>query len=91
MRYFSNKDYVLRTIAGEKILVSVGSGVADFSGIITLNPSAVVLWTCLQNGADINELVEAFTRVFEVDDARAEADIREILSMLESRKMITHE
>lgn len=91
MRYFCNKDYVLRTIAGESVLVSIRSGVADFSGIINLNPSAVLLWTCLQNGAEISNLVQAFTEKFEVSAEQAEIDIREMLAMLEQRKMVTHE
>lgn len=91
MRYYCNKDYVLRKIAGEDVLVSVRSSVADFSGIITLNHSAAVLWNCLQKGASLEELVQAFTEAFEVTEAEAEADIREIIDMLEKRKMITHE
>ncbi len=66
MRYFCNKDYVLRTIAGESVLVSIRSGVADFSGVITLNPSAALLWRCLQTGADISDLVQPFIEKFEV-------------------------
>ena len=49
--YYSNPNYVLREIAGESVLVSIGEGVADFCGIITLNQSAKILWETLKQGS----------------------------------------
>lgn len=91
MRYYSNKEYILRTIAGESVLVSIKNSVADFSGIITLNKSAALLWTCLQNGATLEEMIQTFTENYEVSASEAEQDIREILTMLEARKIVCHE
>lgn len=91
MRYFSSKDYVLRTIAGENVLVSIRSSVADFSGVITLNPAATLIWKCLQGGATVEEMIQAMTEKFDVSESVAKEDICETIKMLESRKMIRHE
>lgn len=56
-KYITKDRYVLREIAGESILVSVGDGVADFCGIVKLNASAKVIWNTLRNGAGKEELV----------------------------------
>ena len=46
-KYIAKNRYVLREIAGESILVSVGDGVADFCGIVKLNASVKVIWNKL--------------------------------------------
>ena len=41
-KYIAKNRCVLREVAGESILVSVGDGAADFCGIVKLNASAKV-------------------------------------------------
>ena len=48
--YTASPNYILRDIAGESILVSIGQGVADFCGVVVLNESAKILWTTLLGG-----------------------------------------
>ncbi len=46
-KYIAKNRCVLREVAGESILVSVGDGVADFCGIVKLNASVKVIWNKL--------------------------------------------
>lgn len=89
--YYSSKDYVLREIAGESVLVSIGSGVADFCGVVVLNPSAKVLWQALQQGADRTELIGALREQFDVPEAKAAEDVDRTLALLKKRGMISCE
>lgn len=43
-----NPNYKLRTIAGEHIIVNQGGSHADMTRIISLNPSACMLWQALE-------------------------------------------
>lgn len=86
--YRAKPHYILREIAGESILVSVGDGVADFCGIIRLNASAKAIWTALQSGATEAALVQALMDAFGIPEERAREDTEKALALLTERKMI---
>lgn len=89
--FYSSPNYILRNIAGESILVSVGAGVADFCGIVKLNASAKVIWESLKNGATKNELVQSLIETFGIEREKAEADVEKSLELLNDREMISCE
>ena len=86
--YHASNAYVLRKIAGESVLVSVGSGVADFCGIINLNASASVLWECLQQGATKQDLIQRLVNEFGISVDVAAEDADKTLNLLTERGMI---
>lgn len=89
--FYSSPNYILRNIAGESILVSVGAGVADFCGIVKLNASAKVIWENLKSGATKNELVQSLIETFGIGREQAEKDVEKSLELLNDREMITCE
>lgn len=89
-RYIANKNYILRGIAGEAVLVSIGEQIADFCGIVNLNASARVLWEMLQKEVTKEELVEAFVRKFEVSEVKALEDIEVSLDLMMERGLVAH-
>lgn len=90
-KYITKDRYVLREIAGESILVSVGDGVADFCGIVKLNASAKVIWNTLRNGAGKEELVQALVDAFSISEEKAKEDVEKSLELLIQREMISCE
>lgn len=89
-QFVANKNYILREIAGEAVLVSVGAGVADFCGIINLNSSAKVLWNTLQQPVTEEEMVVSLKEKFFVEDDVAREDVKHTLQILEGRGMISN-
>ena len=89
--YKSNGGYVLREIAGEAVLVSIGSGVADFRGVVKLNPTAKCLWKGLMEGATAEKLAKDLAEEFDVEPENAAGDVNNTLEMLLERGMITCE
>ena len=83
--YYSNPNYVLREIAGESVLVSMGEGVADFCGIITLNQSAKILWETLKQGSTREKLAENLKNHFQISDEQAAEDVEKSLKLLEEK------
>lgn len=90
-KFISNSKYVLRKIAGENILVSMGEGVADFCGIVKLNLSAEIVWNTLQKGATKEQLIQALVEQFAIGRDQAEQDVESTLELLISRGMISNE
>lgn len=86
--YRASANYVLREIAGESILVSVGDGVADFCGIVNLNASAKVLWNTMQQGATKEALIQALIHQFAVSREKASEDVDTSLHLLLERGLV---
>lgn len=89
--YRSKPHYIMREIAGESILVSVGDGVADFCGVVKLNASAKVIWNTLQNGATKEDLIQALADAFHIPEEQAKSDIEKALELLAQKRMIVCE
>lgn len=87
----ASKNYVLRKIAKKNVLVSVGEGVADFCGIVTLNNSAALMWNTLKEGTTQEELVEVLMNTYDVTKEQAQADVEKTIQMLLEREMIINE
>lgn len=71
-----NNNFSLRNIAGSWVALPLGNAVIDFTGMLTLNESGVLLWRRLEAGATRDELVETLMAEYEVslDLARADVD-----------------
>lgn len=76
------KEFVLREIAGDYIIIPTGSTVLEFNGLITVNEVGVTLWKMLQQGADIEQLVQGVLAEYDVQEDVAREDIQEFLDSL---------
>lgn len=75
--------FILRSIAGCKVVVSVGKRTRDFNGIINLNGTGAFLWERLQTGATEDELVSAILSNYEeVDEPLARESVRAFIKNL---------
>lgn len=90
-RFIANENYILRDIAGQSVLVSIGAEIADFCGVINLNSTAKEIWETLENGATKGELVKNLTDKFSVSEDTAREDVEKTLLMLLDKGMITNE
>lgn len=77
-----NKEFVLREIAGEYIIIPTGSTALEFNGLITVNEVGVLLWKLLQEEVTLEELVQAVLAEYDVEEDIAKEDIQEFLSTL---------
>lgn len=54
-----SSEYIMRDIAGEKVIVPVGGMSQKLNGLITLNEPAILIWKCLEEGLDEKEIFGA--------------------------------
>lgn len=83
-----NKEYVLREIAGDYIIIPVGKTVLEFNGLITVNEVGVLLWNMLQEEVTMDDLVKAVLHEYDVEEAVARADIQEFLDKLTEARVL---
>lgn len=76
------KEFVLREIAGDYIIIPTGKTVLDFNGLVTVNEVGVSLWKMLQEEVTFDELVAGILAEYDVDETVAREDIREFLDKM---------
>lgn len=75
------KGFVLREVCGENVIVAEGIDVIDFSNLITLNPTAAMIWKKAKELGDFtaDQLAEAVCETYEVEYDRASDDVCKLL------------
>jgi sensor domain CHASE-containing protein len=81
-------DYILRELAGQNIVVPVGSEAVNFNGIITLNNSGKRLFKKLQEESSKEELITLLLEHYEVRQEQAKSDVEAFLLKLESNNIL---
>ena len=84
----TNKEYMLREIAGETVLVPTGSASQRLNGMIRLTESAAFIWKQVDTAADLEEIVARVQDVYEVDEDTARRDIYGFLRELYVRGIV---
>ena len=85
------KEYVLREIAGDYIIIPVGATVLEFNGLITVNEVGVTLWEMLQEEVTMEDLVQGVLNEYDVQEEDAREDIQEFLNELIKGGILTKE
>ncbi|MFR3894379.1 MAG: PqqD family protein [Merdibacter sp.] len=83
-----SKEFILREIAGEYILVPVGKTALTFNGLISVNEVGALIWGMLEKGSDVSTIVNGILDEYDVDEQTATADVLEFISYLKSNNII---
>ena len=74
--------FILRTVAGNSIVLAVGERSRSFNKMIKLNETGSFLFSLLQKETDERSLLSALCEKYEIDEETAKADISAFLSSL---------
>ena len=74
--------FLLRTVAGNTVVVPVGDEAIDFNGVITINESGKFIWELMQNEIEKEELLEKFMKEYNLPEEEAKEDIRAFIQIL---------
>lgn len=90
MKATIHPDFLVRTIAGESILIGCGDQI-DFSKILMLNDTSAFLVRKLQEAGSATDeaLAGSLTDEYDVDSPAALADTRQLLLRLEELGVVT--
>lgn len=75
-------NYALREVAGSWVVLPLAEETLSFNGMINLNDTGAFLWKTLESGASMKQLAEAVTKEYDVDPARALADVERFVEKL---------
>jgi len=74
--------FVLRSIAGEHLLIPTGAAASSVQGLISLNETGALLYSKLAAGSDEAELIDALTAEYDVSAEEAAGDVAEFLAQM---------
>lgn len=83
-----NSDFILRELAGQYILVSIGEN-EENKRLLYLNEIGKDIYTHLKNGMEGEALLSALQQEYEADPVTLRADVDEYLALLRSYNVIT--
>ena len=86
-----NKEFVLREIAGDYVIIPTGQTVLEFNGLITVNEVGVSIWNMLQEEVTEDDLVNGILNEYEVEEDVAREDIREFIDTLVAGNILAKE
>ena len=83
-----NKEFVLRKIAGDYIIIPTENAASEFQGLTTINEVGFSLWRMLQDEVTLEGLVQGILEEYDVEESVAREDIAEFLEMLTRNRIL---
>jgi hypothetical protein len=82
------KDFMLREIVGEAVLIPTGETAAHFNGLISVNELGRFIWENYEKAKDEDELLGFILDEYEVEKDVAKADLDEFLDILRKNEIV---
>ncbi len=83
-----NSNYILKTVAGTPVVIPIGDAVKNINGMITLNGTAEVIWKCLEQGKNRDEIIAEIMAEYDAPKDVIGADVDAFLEKLISYKIL---
>ena len=76
------RDFILREIAGDILLVPAGKTALDLNGMLTLNEVGADIWKMLPQVENEEEIVARLAQDYDADPAQVREDVAEFIGHL---------
>lgn len=76
------KEFILRDIAGECVLVPTGATTQEFNGLITLSDTAKFIWENIEQVDSLQEMISKILEEYEIDEETATKDTVQFIGQL---------
>ena len=81
------EGFILRNVAGSFVVVPVGQATLDFNGMMNLNETGAFLFEKLIEGISREDLIEALTNEYDVDEETATKDVDAFIEKVEKEDL----
>ena len=86
-----SEGFILRQTADLTVVLPVGEASVRFPGMISVNETGAFLWELLEQEHTTDALAEALTREYQVELARAKADVETFVDKLRRAGAVTED
>lgn len=88
MKYKVKKDFLLKDIAGESIVIPRGMTALDFNGTLVLNDACALLWRNLNNFTTCDKLADILIEEYKIEQDIAIRDVEKCIAKMEQYKLL---
>lgn len=85
------KEFVLREIAGDYVIIPTGKTVLEFNGLISTNEVGASIWKMLQQEINFESLVKGILDEYDVEENVVREDVSEFLNQLSEKGILKTE
>lgn len=78
-KFIANSGFIIREIAGELLLVPIGSKTQEFNGLVHINGISKDILDLLQKPRNTKELIKELKKTYDVIDENVQEDIEDFL------------
>ena len=82
------REFVLREIAGDLLLVPTGKTALDLNGMLTLNEAGAEIWKMLPEVESEDEIVSRLLEEYDAEEAALREDVGAFLDKLRSLEIL---
>ncbi len=82
------RDFILREIAGDILLVPAGKTALDLNGMLTLNEVGAEIWKMLPEVESEEEIVQRLLQEYDAEPAQVREDVSEFMSQLRKLEIV---
>ena len=82
------RDFILREIAGDILLVPAGKTALDLNGMLTLNEVGADIWKMLPEVETEEEIVARILQDYDAEPAQVRKDVSEFLERLRELEIL---
>lgn len=83
-----NKEFTIRNIAGDYVMVPLGNTSNEFCAMISTNEVGVFMWNLLREGISLEELFQKVLDTFDVEETVARQDVNEFVEQLKKLDLL---
>ncbi len=82
------KGFMLREIAGQPVVVPLGSKVIEFNGLMTLSESGAALWRIMEKETTMDELEEFLLSEYDIDKDTVQKDVEYFVESMKNNGIL---
>ncbi len=80
--------FILKDVAGSKIVIATGKQKLDFNGVITFNEVGAIVFSMLDGTHSIDEIISHIALEYQVDEAIVKADVLKLVEKMKSHNLV---
>lgn len=80
--------FILKDVAGSKIVIATGDAKMSFNGVITFNSVGAEIFDLLDGTNTSEEIIAKISNEYNVDSATVEKDFNALVEKLRAHKML---
>lgn len=83
-----NTDYVIKKVGDEALLVRQSKKSVDYSKVITLNPTSLLIVEGVMNNLSVDDITEKMVAEYDVSKEKAKQDIIVTINQLKTLNIV---